>query len=440
MLAGLLAIGCGVLPAAASKAGPAAPAPSTAPSQNVIVLLKDSVTNSDSVAAEQSKARHARVTQVYGAALQGYAASVPADQIAALQQDPRVEAVVDDTTTRFEQPTRFRKPQTTPPFPQVLPFATDRVDADVSSTKAGDGRGRVDVDVAVIDTGVGPHNDLNVVGGVNCGNSGSKHDVTDVFGHGTGVAGVVGALDNARNYVGVAPGARIWSVKTMNADFNTHKSVVICGIDWVTRHADIIEVVNISIGFPGGSDDHNCGRSNHDPLHRAICRMVASGVTTVVSAGNNSVDAATVVPAAYDEVITVSAMADFDGIPGGLNKYGYEQIWNGYCFGNHDDKFASFSNFGAVVDLIAPGVCVEGLYPFTYGRKRLPNPDGYNLWSGTSFSAPHVAGAAALYKSSHPRATPAEVKAALIRAGNFNYDGSWDPDGIKEPLLNVASF
>jgi subtilisin family serine protease len=166
--------------------------------------------------------------------------------------------------------------------------------------------------------------------------------------------------------------------------------------------------------------------------------MVRAGVTTVVSAGNEARDAATNAPASYDEVITVSAITDCDGVPGGLDRDGKCAQNPDYCFHQHDDTPASFTSFGADVDLIAPGVCVFSLWPFDFAGQ--PDPDGYNILSGTSMSAPHVTGAAALYKSRHPHASPAQVRATLIAAGSFNYDGSWDPDGIKEPLLNMASL
>ena len=157
-------------------------------------------------------------------------------------------------------------------------------------------------------------------------------------------------------------------------------------------------------------------------MHKAICNSVAAGVTYVVAAGNSAVDASTFTPAAYDEVITVSALADFDGKPGGLGA--------ATCRSDVDDTFASFSNYGADVDIIAPGVCIYSTWLL----------GGYNTISGTSMAAPHVAGAAALWKSTHPSATPAQVKAALLSAGTTNWNNSDDPDGIKEPLLNVSTF
>jgi subtilisin family serine protease len=118
----------------------------------------------------------------------------------------------------------------------------------------------------------------------------------------------------------------------------------------------------------------------------------------------------------------VSALTDFNGQPGGGAA--------ATCRADEDDTFANFSNFGADVDLIAPGVCILSTYLGS----------GYATLSGTSMASPHVAGAAALYKANHPGATPAQVKAALQSAGSLNWTDTDDPDPIKEPLLNVDAF
>ncbi len=145
-------------------------------------------------------------------------------------------------------------------------------------------------------------------------------------------------------------------------------------------------------------------------------------MTYVVAAGNDNADAANTVPAAYEEVITVSALADFNGLPGGGAA--------ATCRADVDDTRADFSNFGADVDIMAPGVCILSTYR---GRQ-------FATLSGTSMASSHVAGAAALYKSANPAATPAMVKAALQAAGNLDWNDVDDPDGIKETLLNVATF
>jgi subtilisin family serine protease len=217
------------------------------------------------------------------------------------------------------------KPSPGPQPPQSPSNGVKRIGGLLSPTAAIDGIDtRVDIDVAVIDSGVdSSHPDLNVVGGVDC--SGNNNGAfRDKAGHGTMVAGFIGAIDNSIGRVGVAPGARIWSAQVGNNEGNITEGALVCAVDWVTAHSSTIEIANLSIAGPVGNkvQTDNCGvapkKINGDPVHAAICGSVAAGVTYVVAAGNDSVDAATVSPANYDEVITVSAMADFDGAPGGL--------------------------------------------------------------------------------------------------------------------------
>lgn len=197
-------------------------------------------------------------------------------------------------------------------------------------------------------------------------------------------------------------------------------SNVIKGIDWVTQNAGTlkIKVANMSLGA-SGTDDGNCGRSNNDPLHTAICNSVAAGVTYVVAAGNSGVDAKNTIPAAYAEVITVSALADTDVQPGRL---GPVSTYGG------DDTFATFSNYGQGVDLIAPGVNILSTYL----------NGGYATLSGTSMATLHVAGAAALYLAQNPGASPQQVRQALIQGKPGPWPG--DPDAIAEPLVYVGAI
>jgi subtilisin family serine protease len=374
-----------------------------APVRGYIVALKGSVGAPDMVAAQQARSRAFVVGHVYRAALKGYSAVMSAADAQALRADPRVASITPDRPVHIDQ--------------QTLPTGIDRIDGELSSTASGNGSGSVDVDVAVIDTGIDlTHPELNVVGGINCSTGNSFNDGN---GHGSHVAGTIAARDNDIGVVGVAPGARLWAVRVLNNRGSGSFADVICGIDWVTAHASTIEVANMSLS--GSGSDSTCG-SNVDPMHEAICRSVAAGVTYAVAAGNQHVDAATRVPAAYDEVMTISALADFDGKPGGRTAP--------TCRADEDDTFANFSDFGADVDLIAPGVCILSTW----------KGGGYNTISGTSMATPHAAGAAALYKSTHPAATPAQVKSALQAAGTANWNNADDPDGIKEKLVNVSSF
>jgi len=358
------------------------------------------------------------IGHVYQHALHGFSARVPQGRLNFLQSDPRVLSIVPDQYVSID------KPCSTPPCgggggggggsTQTIPTGIFRINGKLSSTHSGDGTGAVNIDVAVIDTGIYAHTDLNVVGGTNC-TTGKGY--SDGNGHGTHVAGTIAAKDNNFGVVGVAPGARLWAVRVLNSAGSGTWASVICGIDYVTAHASTIKVANMSLGGSGSA-----GSCNDGGLHEAICNSVNAGVTYVVAAGNESDDAANHVPAAYSEVITVSALADFDGEPGGLAAP--------TCRVDVDDTFADFSNYGAGVDIVAPGVCILSTW----------NDGGYNTISGTSMASPHAAGAAALYVATHPGATPAEVKAALQAAGSNNWNNGDDPDGIKEPLLDVSSF
>jgi subtilisin family serine protease len=408
--AALVAAGTSAAPAAAVRPERVSlPAAGTPIAGSYIVVLEDGANLS--AVLDAHRALGIEAFHVYRHALKGYAARMPAALAAVLAADPRVDFVEQDRVVRAAA--------------QTLPTGINRVDADLSPTARINGSDeRVNVDVAVIDTGVDlDHPDLNVytAGAKNCIGVLALRGADDDNGHGSHVAGTIAALDNNTGVVGVAPGARIWPVKVLNFLGIGSVSNIVCGIDYVTSKASQIEVANMSLGG-SGSDDGNCGKSNNDSEHRAICASVAAGVTYVVAAGNDSDNAENYVPASYDEVITVSALADFNGSPGGGAR--------STCRSDIDDTFANFSNYGADVDLIAPGVCI---YSTSSGG-------GYATLSGTSMAAPHVAGAAALYKALNPGASPAQVKQALQAAGNLNWNNSDDGDAIKELLLNVANF
>ena len=357
------------------------------------------------VASDHARQHGAQVDHLYQYALKGYAARMSEQAASRVAQDPRVRSVQPDRVIAA--------------FAQSLPTGIDRIDGEVSSTVSGNEAGDVSVDVAVIDTGIAKHADLNIAGGKNC-STGKSFD--DGNGHGTHVAGTIAAKDDTTGVVGVAPGARLWAVRVLDNSGRGSWSSVTCGVDYVTGKADTIEVANMSLGG-GGSEPAGSGCSTGDALHDAICGSVAAGVTYVVAAGNASADAQGHVPAAYDEVITVSALADFNGSLGGGAA--------ATCRSDVDDTFADFSNYGSDVDLIAPGVCINSTW----------KGGGYKTTSGTSMASPHVAGAAALYKATNSGATPAQVQTALQNAGNLDWNDIDDPDRPnKEKLLNVDAF
>jgi subtilisin len=302
---------------------------------------------------------------------------------------------------------------------QEIPTGIDRIGADGNPIAQIDGFDeRVDINVAVLDTGIAAHPDLNVVGGVSC----LGQSAADDNGHGTHTAGTIGAIDNGIGVVGVAPGARLWAVKVLDSRGDGTWSSVICGLDWVYANRGTIDVVNLSLGGNGG--ESTCS-DPADPLHGAVCRVVnEADIPVVVAAGNAGKDAAGTVPATYEEVIAVSAFADTDGTPGGEgpSRCGYA-----------DDRFASFSNFGADVDIAAPGVCI----PSTSLGSR------YAELSGTSMATPHVAGAVALYLAENPAAIPEDVRSWLLgpasRPQSSPQGFSGDLDTIPEPVLYLGT-
>ncbi|HEV8627219.1 MAG TPA: S8 family serine peptidase [Acidimicrobiia bacterium] len=399
VLLGLVTLGLTAAPTIAQSHRAAAPSPGVVDGSYIVTLEPGN--DPPQVAPAMAAEYGGRAPHVYQRALPGFSFEGSADGAARLARDPKVRTVVPD-----------RRVGTTA---QSLPTGIRRIDGPLSGTVSGNGAGAVDVDIAVIDTGIDlDHPDLNVVGGVNC-STGTSFD--DGNGHGTHVAGTAAAKDNGVGVVGVAPGARLWSVRVLDDSGSGSWSSVICGVDWVTAHASEIDVANMSLAGPGGP-----GSCNDGALREAICKSVESGVTYVVAAGNSAVDVAGQVPASFPEVITVSALADYDGLPGGLAK--------ATCRAGTDDTLADFSNYGAGVDLIAPGVCITSTW----------KGGGYNTTSGTSMASPHVTGAAALYLSDHPGASPAAVAAALKAAGNLLWNAVGDRDKTKETLLNVDTL
>ncbi|MEU2654005.1 S8 family serine peptidase [Streptomyces sp. NPDC007325] len=419
-LASLLSLGL--------SAPPVGGAPATDRTSGYLVVLTDAAGSPSAASGRQLRKVGGQRTAVYTHALKGYAATLTAAQAAELAEDPQVRFVSPQRTYTTGPP---RKPATakktgqaeetgqeqarpadcesSPVGRQCVPEFVERVRADRSSARSGDGKGAVDVNVAVLDSGIDPGGlDLNVRGGVDC-LSGIPVvpglSLTDPTVHGTPVAGIIGARDNDRGLVGIAPGTPLWSVKIVDDEGFVDDAAFMCAMDWlVATRTDAdpsndIVIANMSIGsFPEDSaftdlDDGACGTVNEDAAHMAVCRLVAVGITPVASAGNDRVDLAQVSPAAYDEVVTATAMADYDGRPGGREKppvcYGTDEGF----LGEADDLAAlEFSNFArSRADrrhtVAAPGLCMEAA---------APPPLHHAVLVGTSFAAPVTAGVLAL--------------------------------------------
>ena len=253
--------------------------------------------------------------------------------------------------------------------------------------------------IAIVDTGIDVSNpDLHVAGGINCATD-SRADWGDVDGHGTTLAGVVGARHNGNGIIGVAPGAELYAVRVFANETLASEESVMCGLEWVYDNAADIDVALIAFNRPDYNETDNAPCES-DRLKQMMCRLFDAGVTVVAAAGNQKTDASGLVPAELREVITVGAIVDFDRVPGGLG--------SPTCGPGEDDSVADFSNTGPPIDIYAPGVCIQTTI--------LNSVEGTINPSGTSLAAAHVAAAAAIYMACHVEATPTEVRTALLES------------------------
>ena len=358
----------------------------------------------DSVQATAATGLGGTVDSLLGA-LNTAVMSLSPGSAARLARDPRVASVTPDRPVRLLD----SKPAAAA---ATVPTGVARIGAAAVTTEKPDRRAAV----AILDTGIMDRPDLNVVGGVDCAPrgglgllGGGEPTTADSNGHGTHVAGVIGAR-RASGIVGVSPGTPLYAVRVFSANGSGNLSGVICGLNWVAENAAAknIKVVNMSLGGEG-ADSGDCGAANEDVFHAAVCRVTAAGVTVVAAAGNSGSDLATSTPAAYDEVLAVTAMADFDGEPGGL----FAGTASAACAGkNQDDTAASFSDYAipgstdADHTIAAPGVCITSTW----------NDGNLKSISGTSMASPHIAGLVARCIDAGPCAglTPAEIITTLL--------------------------
>jgi subtilisin family serine protease len=396
LMAFALALG---LTASASAATPV-------PGQYIVVMKGNA--SGHSVAAEHARSAGARVLQTYDSALHGYAAKLSDAGLAKVKADPRVASVTQDASGN-------------PLLSQMLPTGVNRIDADVDSQPAGDGVGAVDAAIAVFDTGIDTaHPDLNVAGGVNCAGPKSSYNdgtISDQYGHGTHVAGIIGAKDDGVGVVGVTPGIRLYSVRDLDSRATGTISMQLCGIDWVTNNGPAlgIKVANSSqVMMTAKTDDGNCGYSNGDILHQAICRSTAAGITWVFGGGNNSSVAFTNGAGPnYPQVLTVTAISDNTGTPNvpSTKTFSCTQIIGSSSKSKPpvetDDKYASYSSYASSTNpsqvahtVAAPGSCIWSTF----------KGQTYGYLNGTSMAAPHGSGTVELcILAGQCTGTPAEI-------------------------------
>jgi len=440
--------------------------PSTAESLNVIVVLDKNYApgrglENRAEAASIARGMGVSAKHTFGSALFGFSANIPQSRLSRLQNDPRVAYIeLDELNSiptppdRAQQPRRCTNDPTGPgcdgdsgdtgstPSEEV-PWGIERIGA-ASNSNTGSG-----VHVYIIDSGIdGDHEDLaanlgNGFAAVNCASKGKNNSCLNLWdddnGHGTHVAGTVGAVDNDLGVIGVAPGVTLHAVKVLNNRGSGFSSEIIAGIDWVASEVEArgaAAIANMSIGG-SGSKTGTCdstGFSGSNAYQQAMCNAAHKGVVFVVAAGNEDVDAANSRPASYDDTsIAVSAIGqvvDADGVLTG--EYGWPS-WSNW--GNDSAPWTNDNS--APVAIAAPGM---GILSTWKGGK-------YDTSNGTSMASPHVAGALSLFLNSNAQSADysalVNTRAALLATEEptdtylFTIRSSNPHD---EDFLNATSF
>ncbi|MEO6866954.1 MAG: S8 family serine peptidase [Gaiellales bacterium] len=446
-------------------------APNSALAADQIVFLDDEA-SAATVAASVGSTTKLEVTNVANA----FSADLSSGQVDQLLDDPAVIDVQPDTVFAlmpFKRAPFKRAPFKRAPFKRGdvgAPWSTQITPTGVARITAGRLRsGPINADIAILDGGIdAAHPDLNVAGAISCVPGAGPEDVD---GHGTMVAGLAAASDNGYGIIGAAPGARIWSIKVADADGVIMESAALCAMEWVLARTDTIDVVNMSWAGEFAPSETSCAsatsrfqnrtswwRTNRNPrsrltarqlrlmpfkrgtrsgstptpegpadgddatidaLQALTCKVYDQGVTLVAAAGNDGKDAAGYLPAAWPQVMAVSSMADTDGRRGGRGPAG--------CVtGDRDDYMSSYSNYGKVIAIAAPGECLLST----------DIDDNYAVGSGTSFAAPLVSGAAARLTAQFPRSGPRQIRTLLLATAERGPIPG-DPDRYKEGLLRM---
>lgn len=277
---------------------------------------------------------------IYDSVLNGFAANLSAEQACAFAKRPNLESIELDQIVQNQD-------VTVQSLNPVI-WSLDRIDSKAisydsryiySSTGSG-------VKVFVVDTGINSnHSELS--GRISTpGFTAIGTTTEDCNGHGTHVAGTIGG-----STYGVAKQVSLTPVRVLDCNGSGSTSGVIAGLDWILKQSSTKSVVNMSLG--GGASS---------ALDTAVTKLTSSGITVVVAAGNSKRDACNFSPSRVPSAITVAAS-------------------------DRNDQFASFSNFGKCVDIIAPGVNITSAWIGTSSETK--------TISGTSMSAPHVVGAVA---------------------------------------------
>ena len=349
-------------------------------------------------------------------AIRGYSARVPASQVEALADDPEVERISSDAPVRTH-----------------LDVAYKAVRADVAFASSG-GLNGSGIGVALIDTGVQGHQDLLRPKGspqiVEVEVVDHESGLADYFGHGTHVAGIINGNGSSssdrlsfRTFKGLAPGARLISIRALQRDGNGFTSDIISGIDWTIRNraAYNIRVLNLSLGHPVYES------YTTDPLCRAVRAAYEAGIVVVVAAGNDGTFGSgygTITsPANEPSAMTVGAMDDSNTVTIGDDVLAW-----------YSSKGPSLIDFVVKPDLVAPGTWIVSaravgsfldtshhdqtlqIGDYRNDPKTATNDGAYYTMAGTSMAAPMVSATAALLLQKEPGLNPATVKARLMRS------------------------
>jgi len=336
--------------------------------------------NSAKMSSDLTNAYGGVTRNIYAYAINGFSAEMSEEQALKLSSDPRVKFVEEDSV--MEATVTQNNP----------PWGLDRIDqrnrplsATYSYTATGSG-----VNVYIIDTGIRrTHTQFGGRAFVGFDSIGDGQNTNDCNGHGTHVSGTVGG-----STYGVAKAVRLFAVRVLNCSGSGTNSGVIAGVDWVTANHISPAVANMSLG--GGAST---------ALDTAVNNSINSGVTYAVAAGNSNTNASNSSPARVAAAITVGSST--------IN-----------------DARSSFSNFGSVVDIFAPGSSILSAW-------RTSDTATATL-SGTSMASPHVAGVAARFLQSNPTASPATVRNEIVNQATLNVL-SGIPTGTANRLLFWSS-
>jgi subtilisin family serine protease len=377
-----LLAGLGALGAATLSASPAFAVTDSSPAASYVVRLAPTAAPVTQLVGALTSRYGGKVGFTYTTALQGFSVTLPQAAARALAADPLVAAVTPDQVV------------TTNDVQSGAQYDLDRIDQrsglDGKYTYGATGAG---VHAYDIDTGITPgHTDFGGRASIGYDSVGDGQNGVDCAGHGTHTAGTIGGTAH-----GVAKQVSLVAVRVLDCSVSGSSSGIIAGVDWVAAHAVHPAVANMSLGSSLGTDSS---------IDAAVNGLINSGVTVAVAAGNGlgnglyAQNACNTSPADVPNALTVSATDNTDTKP----------IW---------------ANTGSCVDLFAPGV---GVVSDWYTSNTATQSD-----DGTSMSAPHVAGAAALYLQVNPAATPAQVASFLTSQatpGAVKSPGSGSPNKL----------